>query len=402
MTNVTHQPSQQILNRIAIGSQLISTAGSLTPNADPLSVAQAILLAHDASELVLAGLAASIGATPKDRHKAFLMDYVNAIEQKKQLGIKLFFNELNEARIAFKHLGIPPNTTHFYDCVVKARRHLDETCRACLGQSLEEVGLEALIEEDAARDLYLQSKILNQQGSFKESLESLGRAFRQALNSTPFAFVVSVGEPETEAALHLLGCGVDPSTFMSLQEFLPSVDLGDAIRWDVRDRGHPANWTRENVDFCLAAALKIILQIQHAQFGAHAMPFRYVFEDVLTANTDGVVLNSERGGLYRLFGNEALSRKVVGELNKGQYISGHLTPAYEFDTPSKWEETSMETANIYVVSQPKGDTLRELEPDTDLIVRADLVELSYRVNDDSETRERFPHLFPEVRDESGE
>ena len=82
------KPSQQVLNRIAIGNHLISTSGSLTPNADPLSVAQAILLAHDASELVLAGLAASIGATPKDKHN-LPDDYVNAIEENKQLGIKL-------------------------------------------------------------------------------------------------------------------------------------------------------------------------------------------------------------------------------------------------------------------------------------------------------------------------
>jgi len=396
------QTSQQVLNRIAIGNFLISSTSSLTPNADPLSVAQSILLAHDASELVLAGLAASIGTTFNDRHKTFLMDYVNAIEEKKKLGIKLFFNELNEARIAFKHLGIPPNTNHFYDCVVKTRRHLDEACRACLGQSLEEVGLEALIEDGDARELYSQSKTLSRQGSFKESLELLALAFRQALNTTPFAYVVSVGKPETEAALHLLGCGVDPSMFMSLQEFLPSVELSDAIKWDTRDRGHPANWTRENVDYCLAAVLKIILQIQHAQFGAHAIPFQFVFEDVLTASTDGVILHSERGGMHRLFFGEQPSRKVVGELKKGQQISGHVTPAFDFDPPTKWEEAPIETANIFVVSQPKGDTLGELQTYTDLIVRADLVDLSYRVIDDPDIRERFPHLFPEGTPEDGE
>jgi hypothetical protein len=56
---MTAQISQQILNRIAIGNHLFPTANSLTPNADPLSVAQAILLAHDASELILASLAIS-------------------------------------------------------------------------------------------------------------------------------------------------------------------------------------------------------------------------------------------------------------------------------------------------------------------------------------------------------
>ncbi len=72
--------------------------------------------------------------------------------KRKQLGIKLFFNELNEARIAFKHLGIPPNMNHFHDCVAKTRRYLDETCRSCLGLSLEEVGLEALIEDGDNRE----------------------------------------------------------------------------------------------------------------------------------------------------------------------------------------------------------------------------------------------------------
>src|SRR5208337_1658175 len=265
-----------------------------------------------------------------------------------------------------------------------------------------EVGLEALIEDDDARELYSRSKALSQQGRFKESLESLGLAFRQALNVTPFAYVVSVGRPETEAALHLLGCGVDPSMFMSLQEFLPAVEMSDAIKWNLRDRGHPANWTRENVDYCLAVALKIILQIQHAQFGAHAIPFRYVFHDVLTANTNGVLLRSERGGMYRLLSRGRPSRKVVGELKKGQQISGHVTPAYESDTTGKWEETFLEAANIFVVSQANGETLGELEPDTNVIVRADLVDLSYRVMDDPGVRERFPHLFSEVAPEGSE
>jgi hypothetical protein len=387
---MTAQISQQVLNRIAIGNQLLSTANSLTPNADPLSVAQAILLAHDASELILASLAASVGATFRDKHKTFLMDYVNVIEEKKQLGMKFFFNELNEARIAFKHLGIPPNGAHFYDCVSKAHWYLEDACRACLNRSLAEIGLEALIVNDEAREAYSRSKSLNDKGLFMESLEALGIAFRHALDTTPFALVVTVGAPETEAALHLLGCGVDPSMFMSLQRFLPSVNDADAISWNTRDRGHPGNWTRENVGYCLGAALKIILQIQHAQFGAHAIPFQYVFEDVLTAKKDGVILNSERA---RFWGVQRPSRKTVGELKRGQQIYGRVTPAYDADPPSKWEAIDIEMANILVVSGAKGDALGPLAPLTDIIVRADLVELTYRVHDDPSTRDRFPHLF---------
>jgi hypothetical protein len=394
--------SQQVLNRIAIANYLISAAGSLTSSADPLSVAQAILIAHDASELVLSALAASIGATFKDKHKTFLMDYVNAVEERKNIGMKLFFNELNEARVAFKHLGIPPNASHFYDCVVKARKHLDEACVACLGHSLEAVGLEALIEDDAARDFYTKSKSLRQHGKFMEALESLGLAFRQALNATPFIYDVSVGKPDTEAALHLLGCGVDPSQFLSLQEFLPSVDLGSTVHWNLRDRGHPGNWTPENVDYCLTALLKVILQIQHAPFSAHAIPFEFVFEDVLTATKSGVMLHAERGGMYRLFAgfsDESPVRKIVGELKKGDQLFGRVTPAFEADPPSRWEETSFEQANIFVLSQPKGDAIGHLELDTNLVIPVDQVELSHRVIDNSEIRERFPHLFSDDGEE---
>ena len=40
------------------------------------------------SELILASLAASVGAAFRDKHKTFLMDYVNVIEEKSQLGMK--------------------------------------------------------------------------------------------------------------------------------------------------------------------------------------------------------------------------------------------------------------------------------------------------------------------------
>ena len=385
--------SQQILTRIAIGNYLLSTAGSLTQSADALSVAQTILIAHDASELILSALAASAGATFKDKHKTFLMDYVKALEEKKHLGIKLFFDELNEARIAFKHLGIPPNAAHFYDCVAKARKYLNDACVEFLGQTLEEVGLEALIEDDLARDFYSQGKNLRQQRKFRESLELMAQAFRQSLNATPFVYTVSVGEPDTEAALHLLGCGVDPSMFMSLQRLLPSIDHAGALTWNTRDRGHPANWTQENVDYCLAAILKIILQIQHAPFGAYAVRFQSVFEDVLTAKRDGVILQGERGGFHRLFHRGRPQRELVGQLKKGQQVWGHVTPAYEFDPPNKWEKTTFENANIFVLSAPKGDSLENLDENIELIVRTDLVDLSYRVMDDGEIRKRFPHLF---------
>ncbi len=103
--------------------------------------------------------------------------------------------------------------------------------------------------------------------------------------------------------------------------------------------------------------------------------------------------------MYRVLFDGPPSRQAIGELKKGQLISVHATPAFDFDPPRKWEETSLETANIFVASQPEGDILGEPEQDTDIIVRSDLVELSYRVMNHPGVRERFPHLFQD--DEPG-
>jgi hypothetical protein len=392
---MTGQISQQVLNRIVIGNQLLSTAGSLTPNADPLAVAQAVLVAHDASELILAALAAHLKASFKDKKKTYLMDYVDAIELKTQISIKPFFQTLNEARISFKHNGILPTPHQFYHCVSEALKELDKASVACIGEPLDEVGLGMLIEDDVAQQLYHKAKKLNGEGKFKEALESLALCFKAALDATPYGVTVNVGEPESEAALHLLGCGVDPSMFLSVQRFLPIVDWFDAISWNPRGTGHPGNWTMENVDYCADSLLRIILQIQHSQFRPHAMPFEYVYEDVLTANRDGVVVQAdETGGMSALFGQFGHSQRTVfGELKRGQTISGHLTPALESDLPSNWQKTSLDRANLFVISQPKTDLPRKLKPHTQLFVRSDLVTLSHRVRDTPSNRERFPHLF---------
>jgi hypothetical protein len=397
------QISQQVLSRIAIGNYMLSTAGPLTPSSDPLSVAQTVLIAHDASELILAALAQSVGFTSKE--KTTFMEYVTAIEGSKgPLNISLFFKELNGARVGFKHSGILPTPQQFHDCVNGARLNLDKACRACLNKPIDEVGLEMLIENDNARQSYEEAQIHNRSGEFEEALKSLGRCFREALDTTPFAYSVNVGEADTGAALHLLGCGVDPSMFLSLQEFLPSVSWYETVseaKWNLRGTGHPGNWTRENVDYCLEVTLKIILQIQHAPFRPHATPFEYVFEDVLTAKTDGVLLNSERSIHRFFFGGGASSRKVVGELKKGEQISGHVTPAYEADSSYKWEKADWEVANVFVVSRPRGATLPELESGTELLVRADLVDLSYRAADYPSAREKYPHLFPLAGSDNG-
>jgi hypothetical protein len=182
--------------------------------------------------------------------------------------------------------------------------------------------------------------------------------------------------------------------FLSVQSFLPELHWADdGSTWNQRERGHEANWTRENATYCVDSLLRIILQIQHAPFSPHAIAFEYVYEDVITANQDGVVVEAF-DEMYGFFGRARRSqRKLFGTLSRGQTISGRLTPALDLTPPSMWEETSLDLADLFVISQPKTGLPGNLEPHTQLFVRAELVTLSHRVIDTPMNRRRFPHLF---------
>jgi len=384
----------EMLYRIVVGNNLLSTAGTTSPNADPLVVAQTVLLAHDASELILAALVSTTGITYRAKDKKFLINYVEDLEDKKNIEGKIFFNELNDARVAFKHSGILPTSLQFHDCIDKAKGYLNKACVKCIGKSLDEIDLTMLIENTEARKLYEQSKQLCKEKKMQQVLETLGLCFRRVLDDTPYQYIVEIGIPESEAALHLLGCGVDPSSFLSMQKLLPEINSLGEIKWNFRATGHPGNWSQDNIDYCMKTLLKIILQIQHAMFTAPAVPFNLIFEDVLIANRNGVSVYIEDGGAYAMLGTKP-DRRYFGELNNEQKIYGQLTPAMEIPPRGNWRETSIEFANILIVHNPKIEIIGnfEISDFSNLLVKPEDVEISHRLIDNQWVRERFPHLF---------
>src|ERR1035438_3035288 len=120
----------ELLRRLLIGRRMLcSFCPSLTPESDALAVAQAILLSHDAAELVLSAIAESVSATRKTDRMA-LMDYVNAISEKTGTAFagRAFFESLNRERVSFKHYGIPPNREAFHRVVTRTYEHPDQAC----------------------------------------------------------------------------------------------------------------------------------------------------------------------------------------------------------------------------------------------------------------------------------
>jgi len=379
--------SAEVLNRLLIGRELLRSFGpNLTPQSDALTVARGIMTTQDASELISSAIAEHVLAQPKDR--AGLPEYLESIEKATNTIFpgRSFFNTLNRARVSFKHHGALPNVAEFHRVLSRAEDHLDEACLMHIGITLAELDLSLLIAELDVRTLYTSALDFARAKKYRESLEELARAMQEAVRGFPI--YIGVGETDSEVALQLTAYGVDPGAFIRMQQFLPMLGLEEP-RWEVRTHGHSGNWRKRNVEFCLSVFLDLVLKLQHATYQPSAVEFSVLFDDVLTAKHDGVLIHSQERHPF-LYGMDAPDQKYFGELRIGQRIKGHLIPGIETGI-YKWEETSFEVADLYIMERPKVETGEAIPEYTALIVKAEDVAWSYEEREG--VRESLPHFF---------
>jgi hypothetical protein len=173
-----------------------------------------------------------------------------------------------------------------------------------------------------------------------------------------------------------------------MQQFLPMLGIEEP-RWEARTHGHSGNWRKGNVEFCLSTFLDLVLKLQHAAYQPSAVEFSVLFDDVVTAKHDGVLVSSQhRHPLF--YGMEGFDQEHFDDLKKGQWIKGHLIPAFQSGT-FKWEETSFEYADLYVMERAKIETEKAIPEHTVLIVKAEDVEWSFKEQEN--IREHLPHFF---------
>jgi hypothetical protein len=251
--------------------------------------------------------------------------------------------------------------------------------------------MSGLLANDNARVLYRQARELHEAGEHQRSLESLARAIEAAVGETPLQWSIRPGEPDPTVALELTAYGVDPGAYIGLQEFLPKIGLEDSIQWETRSKGHPGNWTHEKVSFCLETALDLLLKVQYAPFRPAAADFTMMFDDILTAKHDGVLVHVESSNLLSFL---APSSQFFGELKKGQQIRESLIPAYRSNPGERWEKvSSIDEANLFIIYSAKTDLPKGVPEHHVIVVQASDVDLSYEPNE--AIKELFPHLFPD-------
>lgn len=386
----------EILNRLLTGKELLLTgASSLTPSSDPLLVARAILASHDASELIASAISEYVQAERRSKVMG-LMDYIVGIESASNSRFpgKQFFENLNRARVSFKHHGLLPNSQEFHQVLLRTEEHMNEVTLKYLGVSIGELDLSSLIADTSARSLYTEARDYFRQGLYKEALETIALALRDAVAATRLALTIVPGESDSQTALELTAYGVDPGAFQRMQEFLPKESfLEKGWQWNTRDKGHPGNWREDTVSFCLKTFVDMVRKIQFAAYQPSAIDISFLFDDVVTAKRDGVLVHSQ--GRFGGFYGESSKIKFFSELKRGQTIRGRLKPGFQFPDSYKWEETLFETANIYVLGDPRVEDDTIVPIHDALIVRVEDVDWGYEPRQGAV--KEYPHLFKHTK-----
>jgi len=112
---------KELLNRLICSKWIFQKGINVLDNGEPFSSGLAVLHFHDAVEMHLRVIAEKLHCSLKD-NAAFnqIMDAIDTVEENK-LPERIALNQLNRARINFKHFGLEPK----HDDAMKFRYDLE-------------------------------------------------------------------------------------------------------------------------------------------------------------------------------------------------------------------------------------------------------------------------------------
>ena len=383
---------QTLLNRLVAARHLLESSGpSLTISSPPLMLAQKLLAAHDAVELVFTALSSIPGATPVvsdgqiNKNPSF-MDLSRAVVKAATETGKVEDNaqiktlqDLTDARKLFKHSGLIVDSrenAHLFDNTITI---LDEVALALVDVSISNVDRSSAIQNEDVRHQFKKARDSIYSGQYQDSLEQTAFGLASAFWRTPFV----AGKPDSEDALLLSGYGIDPASFLALQRLLPLTYLTEEEpRWDLRKFGHPANWTEENAKFWLEIAVDLVAKLERAVQQPQATDFYDHFEDVIeiTINNPAVFISTTS-----YFSNDPTGEQKVSEFHQGDKITGRATGRIDRESPFTSNFIiDLDHAEWIALERPKTNRINIPEESWHLNIlwfKSDQVKISYQVNE---------------------
>ena len=394
---VAMQLEPRTLHRLIAARHLIDVSGQeLSASSHPLAVAQKLLVAHDAAELVFIALKSQLNLnTPesdgKVKSESSFMAMARALltldaesgDKRSAHYIKLL-EDLNRVRVAFKHHGILADALTNFHLFGDTRTILDSICSKFIGQSLTKIDEAAAIRDGLTKVKFDLARRAIEDGDYKASLELTASALAYAFIFTEARSSINAGVPSSIDALQLLGRGIDPASFLAMQQLLPAVYWidGQAV-WELREYGHPANWTIENAKFCLETAISTVVKLQETPQRPMPRNFYSEFEDVVEVLVDNPEVLCTKSDLDnpRLYSPP----RACAFFGRGDRVRGHVSGCLEPDSNSPYiEEDDFEIASWIIVNHAASDCPAMSEAPwlgDALLFRRNEVSITYRAKD---------------------
>jgi hypothetical protein len=301
---------------------------------DRYTLAASIIAAHDAAELAIAAICDQRECLPR-KGISYLMDYFEplkaAVHPDRDVLAKEYFRSLNTARNVLKHQGLFPDAQQWARAGESVFQYIVQWCRDYLGVSLPDLDEAALIWDEDVRRLYDDAKRSAGECDFKAALEKLSMALSRVFEINPALHGFEAGLARTEDAIRVAGFGVHGNDFLSLQKFLPYVSRWgrdvNVPRWKQSEYGHPGNWDKHNVAFCLSRFVDVAIKLQGARWIPSPVSRNLLYELQVEAVKDGVEIwhyvaeaGSAPSALGGWPGGAPLKKEVVRVLRQTEKI----------------------------------------------------------------------------------
>lgn len=281
---------KELINRIVCAKYLFHRGISILDQRGPFSSGRAVLHFHDSAEMVLRVIAEHLHCSIKE--STYFNQIIDTIDKQtdKNLTHRSALNQLNKARVNFKHFGLEPKI----EDVLKFRNDLESffptSIKTFLDIDFESISLTNLICHRRTENFLYRAEQLIYDGDYKNSISSIAIAFAifqshlitgdYDYKRDPFRRLNIEGSElgnwvdkieeilaDHQAKLNLIADGISLSDYRLFQRYTPNVNLSDAGTFEVvyMAFGQPVEPTQEIALFCHRFAIEAILLMKTNQ-----------------------------------------------------------------------------------------------------------------------------------------